>query len=803
MMAHPEPMQSNKQAHPTEHFEWQSKLIMNLITEHACTIGSQHLLEIQRKTASAAELSASFVSPDLLVDCQAYVEDYIQRSILFMDTLRKRGNAYIERANEGFKPALAFDYDIIMDGRQLERAVNYTLVRIHPPQGYPPQRENSRPFVIVDPRAGHGSGIGGFKAESEVGVALKDGHPVYFLIFYPDPEPDQTLADICNAEAEFLREVQRRHPGAPAPLVVGNCQGGWASMILSATHPDLTGPVVIAGAPLSYWSGELGKKPFRYLGGIAGGAIPALFASDLGGGKFDGAGLVLNFEQLNPGRTWWRKYYDLFDEVDARSAEFLKFENWWSVFYFMNENEIRWIVENLFIGNKLTRGEAVLNDGTPVDLTAIRAPIIVFASHGDNITSPQQALNWIPDLYVTTEEIRARGHVIIYTLHDSIGHLGIFVSAKVATKQHKQITSVVKTIEALPPGLYEMLISGTDDRFEVAFEARTVDDILSLGGGREEEEEFAAVAKVSEWATHSYELSIRPAIQAMVTPQTANAFVHMQPIRQRRYMFSDNNPLMPGIGGLAEQVRANRKPVNENNPFRALERLQADWIEQSLDMLRDSRDAMIEIAFHAIYATPWMRAVANHERCKPGRLNTHDIAKFPAVRQAIEKVAAGGYREAIVRMLILLAHARGGVRRDRLERSNKMLHCQPPFDSMLEDERSRLIHEQGLIVQFAPNEAVSSLPALLRDDVDRIRALNIVLSIAGPPDEMDPTTIAMFKRLQTVLCTYARDWRDPSHVVEGHEPGSPPQNKALTDSPREQAASEIATHEQTQTFASR
>lgn len=68
-MAHPEPMQSNKQAHPTEHFEWQSKLIMNLITEHACTIGSQHLLEIQRKTASAAELSASFVSPDLLVDC--------------------------------------------------------------------------------------------------------------------------------------------------------------------------------------------------------------------------------------------------------------------------------------------------------------------------------------------------------------------------------------------------------------------------------------------------------------------------------------------------------------------------------------------------------------------------------------------------------------------------------------------------------------------------------------------------------------------------------------------------------------
>ena len=62
----------------------------------------------------------------------------------------------------------------------------------------------------------------------------------------------------------------------------------------------------------------------------------------------------------------------------------------------MNANEIRWIVENLFIGNKLTRGEAFLSDGTPVDLTRIEAPIVVFASHGDNITPPQQALELDP-----------------------------------------------------------------------------------------------------------------------------------------------------------------------------------------------------------------------------------------------------------------------------------------------------------------------------------------------------------------------------------------------------------------------
>ena len=35
-------------------------------------------------------------------------------------------------------------------------------------------------------------------------------------------------------------------------------------MILAATHPDLMGPVVIAGAPLSYWAGEQGRNPLRY-----------------------------------------------------------------------------------------------------------------------------------------------------------------------------------------------------------------------------------------------------------------------------------------------------------------------------------------------------------------------------------------------------------------------------------------------------------------------------------------------------------------------------------------------------------
>ena len=77
---------------------------------------------------------------------------------------------------------------------------------------------------------------------------------------------------------------------------------------------------------------------------------------------------------------------------------------------------------------------------------------------GDNITPPQQAFNWVADVYGSTEEIKARGQVIVGLLHEDIGHLGIFVSGKVAKKEHAQIVSVLKSIEALPPGLYGMQI---------------------------------------------------------------------------------------------------------------------------------------------------------------------------------------------------------------------------------------------------------------------------------------------------------------------------------------------------------
>jgi poly(3-hydroxyalkanoate) synthetase len=246
-----------------------------------------------------------------------------------------------------------------------------------------------------------------------------------------------------------------------------------------------------------------GDNPMRYSGGLLGGSWLASFASDLGAGKFDGAHLAQNFETLDPAQHLWNKYYHLFSHVDTETGRFLDFERWWGGFFQLQRDEIEWITQNLFVGNRLVANEMRSANGTAFDLRNIRSPIVLFASLGDNITPPQQAFNWVADLYGSTEEIKARGQVIVGLLHQSVGHLGIFVSGKVVKKEHAQLVSVLRTIEALPPGLYAMEISERPCgwwRAAVRSALRRVsleDAVQQVNPGRRDEQPFEAVAAAS------------------------------------------------------------------------------------------------------------------------------------------------------------------------------------------------------------------------------------------------------------------------------------------------------------------
>lgn len=688
-------------------------------------------------------------------DLAAYLRDANERAVLFLDALRRRGDIFLEHEAAGCPPVLSYAYEVVLDGRDLPRPTNYMLLRILPPEGWVADPA-ARPYVIIDPRAGHGAGIGGFKPESQVGVALRAGCPVYFVSFRRDPEPGQRIADVTAAEAAFVREVMRRHPEAPRPVVAGNCQGGWAALMLGATNPDLAGPILLNGAPVDAWAGEVGRNPMRYNGGLLGGRWLAMLASDLGHGVFDGAQLVANFEKLNPSRNYFGKYYDLYSKIDTETPRFLEFERWWGGFFLMNAAEIEWIVDNIFVGNKLSRNEAQIEPGRRVDLKAVRAPVVVFASRGDNITPPQQALTWILDAYADVDEIRIRGQRIVYMVHESIGHLGIFVSGSVARKEHAEVASTLQTIESLPPGLYEMRIEretgeGMDKAFLVSFAERSFADIAALDDGREDETPFAGVWRLSDLQADAYEILLRPLVRAMTTRESAEALRRMAPMRVRRRALSSRNPAMRLVGAAAERARGGRTPVGRANPFVGMERIWAAGLEQTLDLGRDLRDAWREAAFFSIYASPVMRAFGA-PYVRPRRLKTRaELAALPEVRQALLHIRSGGFVEAVVRMLILLAESRGAVRRDRLERSTRLLAQGAPFAALGAQRRAEIIQEQTVIVEFAREEAILALPELLRAPEERALAGRAILYVAGAAADMAPGTLALIGRIRGLL----------------------------------------------------
>jgi len=536
-----------------------------------------------------------------------YAQDAFERWILFLDTLRERADNMIAHERQGMPPLLDFDYELLLDARSFERPANYALLRITRvgEDCWDDCVDAAKPPVIViDPRAGHGPGIGGFKRDSEVGMAMHEGHPVYFVIFFPEPVPGQTLADVHYALRDFVTDVARRHPDT-APVLYGNCQAGWAATLLAADCEGLTGPIVLIGSPLSYWSGEAASSPMRMMGALTGGAWAAHMISDLGDGRFDGAWLAQNFETLQPEKAIWDKYATLFAHADTERERFLEFERWWNGYYTLSREEILAITQNLFIGNKLEQGEMQLDDHCTIDLRRIENPMIIFASEGDNITPPEQAMGWIAKLYPDTDALKAAGQRIVYMTHGHVGHLGIFVSGSVARLQHRAILESLDEVEALAPGLYEMVIdtpAGDPDcetgDFTVRFVPREVHD-LRIASGDAALKQVAQVSRINEAA---YSAFVSPWLRAATSPASAEALRALHPMRWTRTLFSERvNPWMALVRSTAETLRETRDPLPEDHLAIVTERALSARTGEVLGAWRKGRDAWIGHVFGAMF----------------------------------------------------------------------------------------------------------------------------------------------------------------------------------------------------------
>ena len=662
-----------------------------------------------------------------------YAVDACQRVLLYGDIRRQRGNQYRTHLQERAPNVLNFAGELVMSGLDLPRPVNYGLVRILPAEGVPTDPAK-RPFVIVDPRAGHGPGIGGFKPDSEIGAALQEGHPCYFVGFLPDPVPGQSVEDVMHAEAAFLRKVAALHPDSIGkPAVIGNCQAGWQVLMTAAVWPELFGPIILAGTPLSYWAGD---NPMRYGGGLTGGSWLTALTSDLGAGRFDGAWLVQNFENLDPANTLWKKQYDLYAKVDTEGPRYLGFEKYWGGHVFLDGGEMQTIVDDLFIGNKLATAELSTSDGVRIDLRNVRSPIIVFCSYGDNITPPAQALGWITDLYRDDEDVVGHDQTIVFATHDSIGHLGIFVSGSVGRKEHRQFAAHIDIIDLMPAGIYRAevadrvpgeTVNGADDSsYLMKIRRSGVEEVRGIvKPDPASERRFAAAARVSEINLALYRNLVQPWVRAWATPQSARMMEMFHPLRVGYETWSDRHPWAGIVAAAAENARENRRPVSADNPFLQVQEQISDGIEQSLDAWRDQRDALYARTFDAIYSAPAMQALAGQStndttpvRPHPGDTPEHRAFMAAQMSRLDEEMAQGGLVEAMIRALCVVFLARGeadGRHFDHAwELSRPQLQPTPGQPSRFADFR-RLIRHQALLVRRDGAAALAQIPHLLRD----------------------------------------------------------------------------------------
>lgn len=653
----------------------------------------------------------------------AYAADAWQRALLVADIERQVGDQYQAQRGMDAPHVLHFEFEPVMSGAELPRPVNYGLVRILPSEGRPTEA-GMRPFVVVDPRAGQGPGIGGFKAESEVGAALQAGHPCYFVGFTPDPVPGQTVEDVMRAEAAFLRRVAELHPdSAGKPAVVANCQAGWQILMTAAVWPELFGPIIAAGSPLSYWAGD---NPMRYGGGLTGGSWLTALGGDLGAGRFDGAWMVQNFENLDPANTLWKKHYHLYANADTEGRRYLEFEKYWGGYVFLNDVEMQYIVDNLFIGNKLSTAQLLTSDGVRIDLRNIRSPILVFCSYGDNITPPAQALGWITDLYRDDRDLLGHDQTIVYATHDSIGHLGIFVSGAVGDKEHRKFASAIEQIELLPAGIFHATVKDTppgsllQDPHLLGIRRSSIDEVRAIvQPDAASERRFAAAARVSEINLALYRSLLQPWVRAWATPQLAQALQTLHPMRVSFAHWSSSHPLAPRVQALADSARTQRVPVTPDNPFVQWQEQVSLAIERALDAYRTQRDEGWRIAFETLYGSPWLQALTGGDAAAPVRPHPGESPEHRAFIRQVEsylqqQLHVGGLPEAALRALFYIFGHCGEMDERLRHEAARLLHENVSDHVIDTSEHRRVLREQALIVLYHGPAIVDALPAMLR-----------------------------------------------------------------------------------------
>ncbi len=238
-----------------------------------------------------------------------------------------------------------------------------------------------------------------------------------------------------------------------------------------------------------------------------------------------------------------------------------------------------------------------------------------------------------------------------------------------------------------------------------------------------------------------YRTFAEPWIRASATEPMAEAMRAMHPNRLRFELFSDRNPFMSAIKPMAQQVRANRKPVGADNPLLAAEKQASSWITASLENWGKMRDAMTETIFLTTYGSPFLQAMVGLGSPSDQATDRieHDLVRETAqaeLRARLEeKFEEGGVEEAVLRALIYVRRPEGGFD----ERGYRMLkvirETRKSNERLSIAEFRTMLNEQLQLMVLDEERAIAALPKLLQtggaETVAGLDALRQLVGAAG------------------------------------------------------------------------
>jgi hypothetical protein len=367
----------------------------------------------------------------------------------------------------------------------------------------------------------------------------------------------------------------------------------------------------------------------------------------------------------------------------------------------------------------------------------------------------------------------------VYTIHESVGHLGIFVSSGVAKKEHGEFSSNIDLIDTLPPGLYEAVFEAktadttnadlASGNWVMRCEQRTLDDIRALGGNDTlDERRFATAARVSEINLALYRTFMQPFVRAMASSPVADLMQQMHPLRLQYELFSSANPFMGMVGTMAEQVRRERKPVAADNSLLKVQEEASQQIVAALDGWRQMCETAAERTFMTIYGSPLLQAAVGVDQGstrplrKAGKNPLHGDLLQKRIAELKSRIPSGGLREAMIRALIYAGMKRAAVDERGFEavRRIRVTHGDMPLAAF-----KALVREQFLMLLIDSDAAMAAIPAMLPSDPEaRHEAFGLIktaLSASGEVSADDTGRLAEVARLFGVDDAKLTPFRQP------------------------------------------